>query len=64
MMELQATGWKASRVFREGLEEGRAEGELKGKLKIVPALVARGFTVQEIAEILNLSVAQVQASQP
>ncbi|WP_287130087.1 Rpn family recombination-promoting nuclease/putative transposase [Candidatus Cyanaurora vandensis] len=72
MMELQLTGWKESRVFREVLAEGRAEGELKGKaegklegkLEAVPALVARGFTVAEIAEILGLSVAQVQAVQP
>ncbi|WP_287128284.1 hypothetical protein [Candidatus Cyanaurora vandensis] len=48
---------------RETLTRGRLEGELKGKLKAVPALLARSFRVEEIAQILGLSVDQVAQAQ-
>ncbi len=55
---------KQTRVYQEALEEGRQEGELIGKLKAVPPMLAMGATVQQIAEALDLSVDQVrQAAQ-
>lgn len=55
---------KQTRVYQEALEEGRQEGELIGKLKAVPPMLAMGATVQQIAEALSLSIDQVrQAAQ-
>lgn len=46
------------------LEEGRAEGELQAKFKTVPRLLKRGFSLEEVAEILELDLEQVrQAAQ-
>ncbi|MFW6359774.1 MAG: Rpn family recombination-promoting nuclease/putative transposase [Chroococcales cyanobacterium] len=54
----------AQELLAEGREEGREEGKLQAKLKTVPRLLERGFTVEEVAEILELEVEQVrQASQ-
>lgn len=51
---------KQTRVYQEALEEG----ELIGKLKAVPLMLALGATVEQIAEALNLNVEQVrQAAQ-
>ncbi|MCL6750533.1 hypothetical protein KBT16_05865 [Nostoc sp. CCCryo 231-06] len=41
---------KETRVYQEAKEEGG----LKAKLKILPKLVQRGLSVQEIAELLEL----------
>jgi predicted transposase/invertase (TIGR01784 family) len=50
-------------AFAEGIEEGeqkgRQEGELRGKLLAVPAMLAAGLTVEQIAQALNLSVDDV-----
>lgn len=43
---------KDTKVYQEAVEEGG----LKTKLKILPKLVQRGLTIQEIAEILELDV--------
>ncbi|WP_287131315.1 hypothetical protein [Candidatus Cyanaurora vandensis] len=54
--------WEKETLARGRLEgelKGKLEGELKGKLKAVPALLARSFSVEEIAQILGLSVDQV-----
>ncbi|MDF0552594.1 DUF2887 domain-containing protein [Kamptonema sp. UHCC 0994] len=48
------------RAVREILAEEREEGREEGKLEVVPNLLARGFTVTEIAEILKLEVERVQ----
>ena len=45
---------KETRVYQEAKAEGEEEGELKAKLKILPKLVQRGLSVQEIAELLEL----------
>ena len=64
--------FKQTRLGRELLEEGREEGReegllegeqigrLKAKMEAVPAMLERGFTVEEVAEILQLDVEQVQ----
>lgn len=43
---------RETRVYKEAQEEG----ELNTKLKILPKLVQRGMSIQEIAELLELDV--------
>jgi predicted transposase/invertase (TIGR01784 family) len=45
---------KDTRVYQEAKAEGEEEGEIKAKLKILPKLVQRGMSIQEIATILEL----------
>ena len=45
---------------QEGLQEGLQEGELKAKLESVPRLLAVGLSIEQIAQALELTVAQVQ----
>ncbi|NET45820.1 hypothetical protein [Okeania sp. SIO2B3] len=47
---------KKTRFAQELLEEG----EILGKLKVIPSLLRKGFSVEEIAEILELEVEQVR----
>lgn len=55
---------KQTRIYQEALEEGREEGERRAKLVIVPRLLARGLSMEQIAEDLGLSVEEVrQAAQ-
>ena len=42
---------KETKVYQEAKEEGKEEGELKTKLKILPKLIERGMSIQEIAEL-------------
>jgi predicted transposase/invertase (TIGR01784 family) len=57
---LKLDGLKETKVYQEALEEGK----LEGKLEAIPALVARGFSVEEIAEILRLTVEEVRSATP
>lgn len=51
---------RQTRVYQEALEEG----EIRGKLKTVPKLLAAGLTINQIAEALDLSEEDVrQAAQ-
>ncbi|MCG6136014.1 MAG: Rpn family recombination-promoting nuclease/putative transposase [Nostoc sp. LLA-1] len=45
---------KDTKVYQEAKAEGEEAGELKTKLKILPKLVQRGLSIQEIAELLEL----------
>ena len=54
---------KKTRVYQEARQEGREEGKLETKLKIVPKLQQRGLSLEEIAELLELDVAILRASQ-
>lgn len=47
---------KQTKVYQEAF----AEGQLIGKLKVVPRLLAFGLTVEQIAEALGLSLEQVR----
>ena len=38
----------------------KLEGKLEGKLEVVPELLSRGFTVEQTAQILGLTVEQVR----
>ena len=66
---------KQTRVYQEGLEdgerngrvegklegklEGKFEGKLEGKLEAVPRLLKLGLTLEQVAEALELDVAEV-----
>lgn len=51
---------KQTRFYQEAFQEGIEQGELKGKLKAVPAMLAAGLTVEQVAEALDLSVEEVK----
>lgn len=57
---------KQTKVYQEALEEGRLEGELRGKLAAVPLLLEAGMSIEQIAQKLGMdinAVEQVAASQ-
>lgn len=57
---------KQTKVYQEALEEGRLEGELRGKLAAVPLLLEAGMSIEQIAQKLGIdiqTVEQVAASQ-
>lgn len=45
---------------REGLEEGRAEGERAAKAGMVKRLLARGLSLEDIADICGLDPDEVK----
>ncbi len=51
---------KKTRFAQESMAESKAEGEIIGKLKIIPSLLRKGFSVEKIAEILELEFEQVR----
>ena len=51
---------KQTRVYQEGKQEGKQEGRFEAKLAAIPKLLALGLTVEQIAQALDLDVAQVQ----
>ncbi|MDB9306193.1 DUF2887 domain-containing protein [Nodularia spumigena CS-591/12] len=51
---------KETRVYQEAKEEGEQEGEIKAKLNILPKLVQRGLSIQEIAELLELDTETIR----
>lgn len=48
---------RGTKVYQEAAEE---EGELKAKVKLVPKLLQKGLSIQEVAEILELDVEEVR----
>lgn len=50
---------KQTRFYQEAFQEGVEQGEVKGKLKAIPAMLAAGLTVEQVAEALDLSVEEV-----
>jgi predicted transposase/invertase (TIGR01784 family) len=58
---------KQTRVYQEALEEGKAEGKQEGKAeatrKFTLQLLRIGMNLQQIAEVTELSLAQIQALQ-
>lgn len=65
---IDVSGFKQSRLYQdiklegklEGKLEARLEARLEGKLEVVPQLLSRGFTVEQTAQILGLTVEQVR----
>jgi len=49
-----------SQGITEGKIQGKIEGITEGKLQAVPRLVTKGFSAEEIADILQLDVEQVR----
>lgn len=54
---------KQTRVYQEAREEGEQEGRFEAKLEAVPKLLALGLTVEQIAQALDLDVAQVKQAE-
>ena len=55
---------KKTRVYQQAFEEGEKEGEQRGKMLAVPAMLSAGLTVEQIAQALDLTVDEVrQATQ-
>ncbi len=56
---------KQTKVYQEakqeGLEQGLEQGERKAKLESVPRLLNLGLSLEKIAEVLDLAIAEVQA---
>ncbi|WP_254565010.1 hypothetical protein [Oscillatoria sp. HE19RPO] len=69
---IDVSGFKQSRLYQDIKLEGKLEGliesrlearleaRLEGKLEVVPQLLSRGFTVEQTAQILGLTVEQVR----
>ena len=51
---------KKTRFAQELIAESKTEGKLEGKLEVIPSLLRKGFSVEEIAEILDLKIEQVR----
>jgi predicted transposase/invertase (TIGR01784 family) len=59
---------KHTRFYQEAKEEGRLEGileakeegRLEGRLEVMSKLLAKGFTIQEVANLLDLDVETVR----
>ena len=47
-------------AFQEGVEQGIEQGKVQGKLKAVPAMLAAGLTVEQVAQALDLNVEEVK----
>jgi predicted transposase/invertase (TIGR01784 family) len=41
-------------------QEAKEEGELKAKLEAVPGLIGLGLTIEQIAQVLKLSVEEIR----
>ncbi|MFM7407335.1 MAG: DUF2887 domain-containing protein [Cuspidothrix sp.] len=54
---------KQTRVYQEALEEGKAEGEVEATRKLALKLLGIGMSLEQIAEVTELSLEQVQALQ-
>ncbi len=50
----------AQELIAEGEEIGELRGKIETKLQIIPPLLAKGFSVKEIAEVLQLELEQVR----
>ena len=53
---LQLSELKQTRVY----QEAREQGKLETKLKIIPRLQQRGFSLEEIADLLELGLATIR----
>ena len=51
---------RKTRFAQELIAEGEEIGKIKAQLEIIPPLLAKGFSVNEIAEIIDLSVVRVR----
>ena len=49
-----------TKVYQEAKEEGREEGREELKLELVPQLLAHGMSMEDVAQLLGLSIEQVR----
>jgi predicted transposase/invertase (TIGR01784 family) len=47
---------KHTRVYQEAKEEGKLEGKLEAKSEMISKLLAEDFTIQRVAELVDLDV--------
>ena len=50
---------------KEGIQEGRAEGRTEGRAEginlVIRQMITKGMTVQQVADIVNMSVEEIEA---
>lgn len=51
---------RGTRVYQEAKEEGRLEGRLESRVQLVPKLLQKRLSIQEIADLLELDVEEVR----
>ncbi len=49
-----------TRVYQEAKQEGREEGREELKLELVPRFLVRGMSMEEVAQLLDLTIEQVR----
>ena len=54
------TDLKKTRFYREVFQEGRQEGQQETLRQMVPRLRKRGFSLQEVADLLGVAIAEVE----
>ncbi|MEH1941001.1 MAG: aspartate aminotransferase [Nostoc sp.] len=46
--------------LKKALEEGRQEGREQAKLELIPRFLAYGISIEEVAQLLDLTIGQVE----
>ena len=46
---------------QEGIQEGRAEGRAEGINQVIRQMIAKGMTVQQVADIVDMSAEEIEA---
>ena len=50
---------------KEGIQEGRAEGRTEGRAEginlVIRQMIAKGMTVQQVADIVDMTVEEIEA---
>ena len=49
-----------TRVYREAKEEGLKQGPEEAKLELIPRFLAYGISIEEVAQLLDLTIEQVE----
>jgi predicted transposase/invertase (TIGR01784 family) len=51
---------RETRIYQEAKQEGKVEGRLESRVQLVPKLLQKGLSIQEIADLLELDVEEVR----
>ena len=46
---------------QEGIQEGRAEGRAEGINLVIRQMIAKGMTVQQVADIVDMTAEEIEA---
>ncbi|MEH2231516.1 MAG: aspartate aminotransferase [Nostoc sp.] len=49
-----------TRIYREAKEEGLKQGREQAKLELLPRFLAYGISIEEVAQLLDLTIEQVK----